>query len=108
MCIRDYDHHCPWVGKCIGAANKGRFNFFVGLTPVYMVYSIVILMIASALTLEVRPKWLKCIFNNCIISMKCILRHIASYPFDITTEKNIMPLSYTCFVDGETAELLEI
>lgn len=29
VCIRDYDHHCPWVSKCIGGSNLKRFYFFV-------------------------------------------------------------------------------
>ena len=27
ICILNYDHHCNWVGKCIG---KGNIIFFVG------------------------------------------------------------------------------
>ena len=29
VCIKGYDHHCPWVSKCIGASNIKRFYFFV-------------------------------------------------------------------------------
>jgi hypothetical protein len=25
VCIQEYDHHCPWTGKCIG---RGNINFF--------------------------------------------------------------------------------
>lgn len=29
VCIRNYDHHCPWTSKCIGGSNIRRFYFFV-------------------------------------------------------------------------------
>ncbi|OMJ88832.1 hypothetical protein SteCoe_9131 [Stentor coeruleus] len=25
VCVQEYDHHCPWTGKCIG---RGNINFF--------------------------------------------------------------------------------
>lgn len=25
ICVQGYDHHCPWIGKCIG---KGNFRVF--------------------------------------------------------------------------------
>ena len=29
-CITDYDHHCPWMGKCIGGGNLIAFYCFIG------------------------------------------------------------------------------
>jgi len=29
ICIIEYDHHCPWTGKCIGKYNIIEFNFFI-------------------------------------------------------------------------------
>jgi len=40
--------------------------------------------------------------------MECILRHITRYPISLKKENNLLELSYTCFVDGEAAEQLEI
>ena len=29
VCITGYDHHCPWVGKCIGKYNMCHFQCFL-------------------------------------------------------------------------------
>lgn len=28
VCIEGRDHHCPWVGKCIGTCTQTYFTFF--------------------------------------------------------------------------------
>eukprot|EP00966_Prymnesium_polylepis_P060713 1408706-Prymnesium_polylepis.2 len=28
-CVRDFDHHCPWLNNCIGRANRASFYVFV-------------------------------------------------------------------------------
>ncbi len=41
LCVAYYDHHCPWVSKCIGGNNLTRFYIFLGMTPVYFIFMIV-------------------------------------------------------------------
>lgn len=28
VCVAEYDHHCPWMGKCIGKQNMRAFKLF--------------------------------------------------------------------------------
>ena len=32
VCIRGYDHHCPWIGKCVGEKNMCAFKLFLFAT----------------------------------------------------------------------------
>ena len=41
VCIKGYDHHCPWTSKCIGQNNLNRFYLFAIYVPLFLVYCIV-------------------------------------------------------------------
>ena len=43
VCIKGYDHHCPWTSKCIGEANLYRFYFFASYTPIFLVACVLVL-----------------------------------------------------------------
>jgi len=45
VCVQDWDHHCPWVGKCVGRGNKVAFYLWIAG------------MLCSALTLCVGNPW---------------------------------------------------
>ena len=32
VCIEGYDHHCPWIGKCVGKNNICAFYIFLFIT----------------------------------------------------------------------------
>ena len=44
ICIADFDHHCPWTGKCIGGGNMFLFKVFIISTMVWFFYSMLLLI----------------------------------------------------------------
>ena len=45
ICVKEYDHHCPWTGKCIGSGNIFWFHAFAIMIPVYCVSYLFIVII---------------------------------------------------------------
>lgn len=41
VCIENYDHHCPWVGKCIGKGNRNYFNMFI-ISSIIMIIAFIL------------------------------------------------------------------
>lgn len=59
VCVREYDHHCPWTSKCIGGNNLIRFYVFLGWTPLYLIYitvALVVCMSNNLINLKQMPK----------------------------------------------------
>jgi palmitoyltransferase ZDHHC9/14/18 len=56
-CVEDMDHHCPWVGKCIGRHNLYYFYAFLISTIAAFIYMFgaffYILVTAAALAAKV-------------------------------------------------------
>ncbi|KAF5376746.1 hypothetical protein D9615_007891 [Tricholomella constricta] len=44
-CILKYDHHCPWIGQCVGARNQKFFLNFTQATSVYALYVVATLIV---------------------------------------------------------------
>lgn len=40
LCIEGFDHHCPWLGMCIGRRNYRYFLIFLSLLCVQLLFSV--------------------------------------------------------------------
>lgn len=47
VCVKDYDHHCPWTGKCIASGNIKYFNTFITMVSLWFAFIILLGMYLS-------------------------------------------------------------
>ncbi|CAD8144488.1 unnamed protein product [Paramecium pentaurelia] len=45
VCIQEFDHHCPWTGKCIGKGNIKQFYYFIISTAIFMIFNLVLILV---------------------------------------------------------------
>ena len=47
VCVEELDHHCPWMGKCVGKRNMPYFKLFNGLWLVFIFFLFVEIIATS-------------------------------------------------------------
>ena len=40
QCVATHDHHCPWIGNCVGERNRARFYIYLVMQCVQMISAI--------------------------------------------------------------------
>ena len=51
ICILGYDHHCVWIGKCVGKGNKIYFRLFL----FFCLFNFFYMIILISLTYQINP-----------------------------------------------------
>ena len=82
LCIERYDHHCPWVGNCIGRNNYKYFYFYIMSFNLFCFFSIVLYAICGG------------------VIAKCLNHCTSNYCNDV--------IKYNFFIDPNTNEVIKI
>jgi len=47
VCVAGHDHHCPWMGKCIGRSNARAFYTFIAVSMSSLAYIFVVTVMSG-------------------------------------------------------------
>ena len=63
-CIERYDHHCPWVGNCIGRNNYHLFFYFIMCFDVFVTVNLIIYSLCGGVVTQ-------CLVNDTASYFNC-------------------------------------
>lgn len=88
-CVMQFDHHCPWLGNCVGVRNYRYFLTFVVSTVIACLY--VIALCIADITIEVTDRE----YDGSLASLKYVGGSIALLLLTSIVELSLIPLA--CF-----------
>lgn len=56
VCVSEYDHHCPWTGKCIGEYNVFSFWLFIFSMFCYIMFLVISVTLLFVYYIELYSK----------------------------------------------------
>ena len=98
-CIERYDHHCPWVGNCIGRNNYHLFFYFIMCFDVFVTVNLIIYSLCGEVVTQCLVKDTASYFNcDDVIKYDFIYDDLTKEILDKKVKKSIYIKTILSFV----------